>query len=120
MFIDSIEEQYPDRVLLHIDLRHTGFIALFELPGNRRVKVDVSIHHYKGKLAVFEIAHEQLEIGRYPFIQSKEYELEGNAASILLLLRQYLRTTSGDIEAHTYEGSFAGLVIEQFLKSEST
>ena len=116
MFIDTIEQRYPDRVLLHIDLDHTGFVTLFELPGNSRLKIDISVHPYKGKLAIFEVAHEQRETGRYAFIDSKEYALEGDTSSILPLLKQYLQMTIGDIDEHTYEGSFAGMVLEQALR----
>ena len=115
MFIDTIEQRYPDRVLLHIDLDHNGFVVLFELPGNSRLKVDISAHQYKGKLAIFEVAHEQIETGRCAFIDSKEYALEGDISSIPPLLKHYLQTVMGDLDEHTYEGSFAGMVLEQFL-----
>jgi hypothetical protein len=115
MFIDTIEQQYLDRVLLHIDLDHTGFVTLFEISDNSRLKVDISVHQYNGKLAVFEVAHEQIATGRSAFIDSKEYALEGDASSILPLLKQYLQTAIGNIDEHTYEGSFAGMVLEQFL-----
>jgi hypothetical protein len=108
MYIDTLDTAHPERVLLHISLDYSGFRAVFDLPGKRKLGIDIAA--FVKKSGVIEV-YEHLkgsEPGRYWLVKSNRYEVDGTDP--LPLLAAYLKTTLGGIE-HGYEDSFAETVL---------
>ena len=116
MFIKSLNEHHPERVLKNIRLDYMGFRALFDLPHERRLEVTINAFSKEnGVLEVYE--HLQgSEPGRYWLIDSGRYEVSGTDP--LPLLEAYLKMTIGGIE-HGYEGSFAEVVLAGYRRDVS-
>lgn len=115
MFIESLNEQYPECVLRSIHLEYTGFRVVFDLPSERRL--DVTINAFSKEDGTIEI-YEHLqgaEPYRYWLIDSNYYSVSG--ADPLPLLESYLRTTIGGIE-HGYEGSFAEVLLAAYRREQ--
>jgi hypothetical protein len=115
MFIDTIEERYPDRALLGIDLGSSGFKAFFALPDDHRLKIDISAHVYNQN--VYEIVQET-DRSRVYLSQADHYSITEDEASIPLLLKNYLQIVIGNLEEHTYEHSFVGLLLQFLVERE--
>lgn len=114
MYIDTLGELHPERVLLHISLDYSGFRAVFDLPGKRKLGIDIAAFVKKsGVIEVYEHLRGS-EPGRYWLIESRHYELAGTDP--LPLLTMYLKKCIGGIE-HSYEGSFAEVILAG-LRSE--
>ncbi len=115
MLIDTIEEQYPDRLLAGLDLSHTGFTTYFELDEDRRMQLRINAYWHNKRLSVFETLTVKERGGRMPVHEGKEHIFEHVDDTIPTLLKGYLQTAIGDIDKHTYENSFAGLILEQLF-----
>lgn len=106
MFIESLDEQYPKRVLKSIRLTYEGFQVVFDLPQQRYLEITIHAFAKEDHILVFELL-KGTESGRYWLIDSRRHAVIGD---ILPLLESYLRTTIGGIE-HGYEGSFAEMIL---------
>lgn len=115
MFIDDIDKQHPERVLSSITLEHNGFAALFDLSHKHYLKVRMHIYVVKNRLEVYETAQETSHLRVHMSI-GDHHIIDGSEADILPLLRAYLKQTLGDLNEHGYEGSFAGMLLEQALR----
>lgn len=110
MFIDTVDEQYPGRVLKQLYLRYTGFSVLFDLPSERQLKIEINVFAKEdNSLEVYEHVHGVEPSRRYWLAESRRYEVSG--IDPLPLLEAYLKTTIGGIE-HSYEGSFAEVLLK--------
>lgn len=116
MFIDTIQERYPCRVLLALNLEYMGFSAYFDLPKERRIRL--SIHAYaKGE--------EELQIYETAYVSDRSrYVEKPHAASPIIkgrdplpVLSQWLRVALGGEEC-SYEGSFAEFVLSHGVQRE--
>lgn len=113
MFIDTINEQYPGRVLNDVTLDYCGFGALFDLPENRKLKVRVHLYVIETGLEVYETAQET-SYRRVHLSMGEHYLIDGSESDIMRLLETYLKQVLGGVE-HGYEGSFATMLLERAL-----
>lgn len=117
MFIDTIEEHYPVRWFKYAELEQSGFEVLFDLSETLRLEIHISVFkHNTHQLIVYEQVQETGE-GFTP-ISQEHFLIDGDTSSILPTLKQYLQTVIGDFDQHTYEGSFAGWLLEQVLTQQ--
>lgn len=113
MYIDSLDEQHPERVLSAIRLTYAGFQVVFDLDTEERPKrkLDITINAFTkkdGTIEVYEHLKGMEPYGRYWLIDSGHFIVDG--ADPLPLLTGYLTTAIGGIE-HGYEGSFAEVIL---------
>ena len=113
MFIDTIEQRYPERILKAITIEDEGFTAHFDLPNEQHLKVEFSVFEEDNSFSVHEQARAS-DGTRYLLRHSKIYAVSGESA--LALLEKYLRLTLGILEEHCYEDSFAEMILTAYLK----
>lgn len=116
MFIDSLDEQHPERVLTSIRLDYTGFHVVFDLhtEENPERKLEITINAFTkedGTIEVYEHLKGSGMYRRYWLIDSGRYIVNGTDP--LPLLTSHLKTAIGGIE-HAYEGSFAEVMLAQW------
>lgn len=109
MFIDTLNEQHPDRVLSNIHMDYFGFRVVFDLPNARALEIDINAFAIEGgTIEIYEHIKGRESQYRYWLIESRHYKVRGT--NHLPLLTSYLKTALGGIE-HGYEGSFAEVVL---------
>ena len=110
MFIDSLDEQHPERVLKSICLDAFGFRVVFDLPNGRTLEITIeAFTKENGTIEVYEHPKGMEPYHRYWLTESRQYEVSGTDP--LPLLSSYLKRTIGGIE-HSYEGSFAEVLLQ--------
>jgi hypothetical protein len=121
MFLDTIDERYPERVLAGVALSHIGFEVFFDLPDKHHLKFSINIYQLKGRQR-FEIYETVLETSpsRFHYSDGNHFEVEGDAASMMATRMEYLKKAIGDFEQHSYEDSFVGLLLEQVFCGEQS
>lgn len=118
MFIDTIDEKYPHRLLRHIELDQSGFVAIFDV--SKKHHLEVSIHAYKDhneekRLIIYETIQETGG-GHLHHSQGENFVIDGDESSILPLLKSYLQMVVGNRGEHLYENSFVGDIVDQFVR----
>lgn len=117
MFIDTIQERYPERVLLALTLEYMGFTAYFELSEESRLKL--SIHAYVKdngeELEFYEVAVAQNRTRHLAHPHSVSSIIKGNDP--IPVLRQWLQMALGGSECG-YEGSFAEDVLANGMQRQ--
>lgn len=117
MFIDSLDEQHPDRVLRSISLDFAGFRVVFDLPDERRLEITINAFAKDdGTIEVYEHLQGAEPYHRYWLIDSGHFIVSGTDP--LSLLTSYLKKTLGGIE-HGYEGSFAEVLLAPWRGEQS-
>jgi hypothetical protein len=114
MFLDTIDERYPERMLAGIALTHIGFQASFDLPDDHHLTVSINIHQLKGRrrFEVYETVRENSS-SRHLLSEADHFEVKGDAASMMAKRMEYLKKAIGDFNEHSYEDSFVGWLLEQ-------
>jgi len=108
MFIDTLSEQHPERVLRGLNLEYTGFLVYFDLPDERRLSITIHAFVNKDGIEIYEHLQGSDQHRRCWLVESNHYIVNGTDP--LPLLTSYLKTTIGGIE-HGYEGSFAEVLL---------
>lgn len=109
MFIDTLDEQHPERVLSSIHLDYTGFRVVFDLPAERKLQIEINAFAKENStIEAYEHLQGRESYHRYWLVESRRYEVSGTDP--LPLLTSYLKTAIGGIE-HSYEGSFAEVLL---------
>lgn len=109
MFIDTLDEQHPERVLNNVHLDCSGFRVRFDLPGNRGLQIEINAFAKKnGTIEVYEHLQGRETSTRYWLVKSNRYYVE--STDPLPLLASYLKTALGGIEC-SYEDSFAEVIL---------
>lgn len=112
MFLDTIEERHPERVLSSVELNHVGFRVFFDLPEEHHLRITISIHQRDERLEVYEIVDETSAF-KLHFSDGNHWEIDGDASSIPGKLKGYLLQAVGDFDTHSYDKSFVGRLLEQ-------
>lgn len=115
MFIDSINERHPERVLKSIRVDYAGFHVVFDLHIEKhehpKRNLTITINAFikdDGTIEVYEHLKGAESYGRYWLIDSGHYIV--NRTDPLTLLTSYLSTALGGIE-NSYAGSFAEVLL---------
>src|SRR5258706_15850809 len=95
MFIESLDEQHPERVLSAIRLDYTGFHVVFDLhtEENPERKLEITINAFTKEDGTIEVYEHLKGLGmyrRYWLIDSGHFIVDGTDP--LPLLERYLRT----------------------------
>ena len=109
----ALAQRYPGRVLKSIRFEYGGFDVHFDLPRKRHLSISVSAYAKEnGTIEVYETAKGS-DSHHYWLIDGNSYTVNG--ADPLPLLTSCLKATIGSVE-HSYEGSFATMLLEQAFR----